>query len=222
MDTEQNIQKVIAIDGPSASGKGTVAAKVAAALGFDYLDSGALYRLAALYAQKQGIAWHDEANVAAAAESLPVVFADGAVCLDGEDVSSEIRTEAVGMGASSVAKLPQVRQALLQRQRSFLTDKGLVADGRDMGSVVFPNAVLKVFLTADAQIRAQRRALQLGVPTQGLAFDRILSDIEARDEADRRRELAPLKQLPDALLLDTTYLNVDEAVKKVLDWYHEV
>ncbi|WP_274571412.1 (d)CMP kinase [Neisseria leonii] len=213
--------KVIAIDGPGASGKGTVASRVADALGWDYLDSGALYRLTALYARRQGAEWEDEAAVARLAADLPVAFSDGRVWLAGEDVSGEIRTEAVGMGASAVARFPAVRAALLQRQRDFLTDKGLVADGRDMGSVVFPDAVLKVFLTADARVRAERRAKQLGLPPHGVAFDRILADIEARDEADRRRSAAPLKQAEDALLLDTSDMGVDEAVKKVLDWYEK-
>ena len=142
--------------------------------------------------------------------------------MNGENVSEQIRTEAIGMGASAVAQLPKVRTALLQRQRDFLTEKGLVADGRDIGSVIFPDAALKIFLTASANVRAQRRAKQLGIPCEGVAFERILSDIEARDEADRRRPVAPLKQLPDALLLDTDNLSIEEAVKKVLDWYHKV
>ena len=212
---------VIAIDGPSASGKGTVASRVAAALGWNYLDSGALYRLTALYARRQGAAWSDEAAVAALAARLPAAFAGGRVLLDGEDVEDEIRSEAVGMGASEVAQHPAVRAALLQRQRGFQTASGLVADGRDMGSVVFPDAALKVFLTASAQVRAQRRAKQLGLLCEGVAFARILSDIEARDEADRRRAAAPLKQLPDALLLDTSDMGIEEAVKKVIDWYEQ-
>ncbi|WP_373753963.1 (d)CMP kinase [Neisseria weixii] len=215
-------QKVIAIDGPSASGKGTVASRVAAALGFDYLDSGALYRLTALYAQKENVEWTNEAGVAKLAESLPAEFDGQKVLLNGEDVSEQIRTEAIGMGASAVAQLPQVRTALLQRQRDFLTGKGLVADGRDIGSVIFPQAALKVFLTASAQVRAERRAKQIGLPCEGVEFDRILSDIEARDEADRRRAVAPLQQLPDAQLLDTTELGIEESVKKVLDWYSKV
>lgn len=215
-------QKVIAIDGPSASGKGTVASRVAAALGFDYLDSGALYRLTALYAQKENVEWTNEAGVAKLAESLPAEFDGQKVLLNGEDVSEQIRTEAIGMGASAVAQLPQVRTALLQRQRDFLTGKGLVADGRDIGSVIFPQAALKVFLTASAQVRAERRAKQIGLPCEGVEFDRILSDIEARDESDRRRAVAPLQQLPDAQLLDTTELGIEESVKKVLDWYSKV
>lgn len=215
-------RKIIAVDGPSASGKGTVASQVAAALGFEYLDSGALYRLTALYAQLNNIEWDDEEGIAKLAQQLPAVFDGQKILLDGKDVSEAIRTEAIGMGASSVARLPKVREALLQRQRDFLTEKGLVADGRDMGSVVFPDAVLKIFLTASAEIRAQRRAKQIGVQCEGVEFERILSDIEARDEADSRRAVAPLKQLPDALLLDTSEMNIEESVKKVLDWYAKI
>ncbi|RRD90737.1 (d)CMP kinase [Conchiformibius steedae] len=215
------MQKVIAIDGPSASGKGTVAARVAAALGYAYLDSGALYRLTALYAQNQGIDWTDESTLAQLAAELPAEFIDGRILLAGDDVSAAIRSESIGMGASAVAALPAVRTALLQRQRDFLSTQGLVADGRDMGAIVFPDAELKIFLTADARIRAERRAKQLGLPLEGIEFERILSDIEARDEADRRRPVAPLRQLPDALLLDTSALSIEESVKKVLDWYHK-
>ena len=219
--TERKMQKVIAIDGPSASGKGTVAARVAAELGWAYLDSGALYRLTALFAQRQHIDWNDEAAVAQCAGCLPVVFDGGRILLDGEDVAQAIRTESVGMGASAIAALPKVRAALLQRQRDFLTEQGLVADGRDMGSVVFPQAACKIFLTASAQIRAERRAKQIGIACEGVAFERILSDIMARDEADRRRSVAPLQQLPDAHLLDTSHRTIDEAVRQVLDWYRE-
>ena len=214
-------QKVIAIDGPSASGKGTVAQRVADALGWRYLDSGALYRITALYARNHQITWDNEAAVAALAQALPVEFAEGSVLLDGEDVSAAIRSEEIGMGASRVAALPTVRTALLQRQRAFLTEQGLVADGRDMGSVVFPDAVLKVFLTASPQVRAERRAKQIGVPLDGAGFERILADIEARDEADRNRAVAPLQKLPEAHLLDTSALTIEESVKKVLDWYRE-
>ena len=214
-------QKVIAIDGPSASGKGTVAQRVADALGWRYLDSGALYRITALYARNRRTAWDNEAAVAALAQALPVEFVEGAVLLDGEDVSAAIRSEEIGMGASRVAALPTVRTALLQRQRAFLTEQGLVADGRDMGSVVFPDAVLKVFLTASPQVRAERRAKQIGVPLVGAGFERILADIEARDEADRNRAVAPLQKLPEAHLLDTSALTIEESVKKVLDWYRE-
>lgn len=215
------MQKVIAIDGPSASGKGTIAARVAQELGWAYLDSGALYRLTALYAQRQGVSWSDEAALAELAAALPVRFAGGTVFLADENVGSAIRSEEIGMGASAVAALPAVRAALLQRQRDFLTEQGLVADGRDMASVVFPQARLKIFLTAAAEVRACRRAKQLGLPCEGLEYQRIVADIQARDLADSRRTSAPLRQEPDAKLLDTSDLGIDETVKKVLDWYRE-
>lgn len=213
------MQKVIAIDGPSASGKGTVAARVAAQLGWHYLDSGALYRLTALAARQAHIDWHNETAVAQIAEKLPVHFHNGQIFLSDQDVSQTIRQEDIGMGASTVAALPAVRQALLQRQRDFLNEQGLVADGRDMGSVVFPQAMLKIFLTADARIRAERRALQAGLPTEGDAFEQIHADIQRRDQADRNRASAPLMQHPDSLLLDTSHLTIDEAVTQVLTWY---
>lgn len=213
------MQKVIAIDGPSASGKGTIAAKVAEHLGWNYLDSGALYRLTALQAQNQHIEWDDEAALAQLASQLPVQFDKHTIWLNQKDVSQSIRDEAIGMGASMIAKLPKVRLALLQRQRDFLTEKGLVSDGRDMGSVVFPDAAVKIFLTATPEIRAMRRAMQMNIPIQGAEFNQILSDIKSRDEADRNRAIAPLQQLPEALLLDTSELTIEESVKKVLDWY---
>ena len=212
---------VIAIDGPSASGKGTVAARVAEALGMDYLDSGALYRLTALAAQTQGVAWDDEAALEPIAAQLPVAFVAGSILLNGEDVSATIRQEAIGMGASQVAKWPAVRAALLERQRAFAGERGLVADGRDMGSVVFPNAKLKVFLTASAEERARRRALQLNIDLNSVAYQAIVDDIKQRDWNDSQRAVAPLKQLPDAYLLDTTELSIENAVKKVLDWYRQ-
>ena len=212
---------VIAIDGPSASGKGTVAARVAEALGMDYLDSGALYRLTALAAQTQGVAWDDEAALEPIAAQLPVAFVAGSILLNGEDVSATIRQEAIGMGASQVAKWPAVRAALLERQRAFAGERGLVADGRDMGSVVFPDAKLKVFLTASAEERARRRALQLNIDLDSAAYQVIVDDIKQRDWNDSQRAVAPLKQLPDAHLLDTTELSIENAVKKVLDWYRQ-
>ena len=212
---------VIAIDGPSASGKGTVAARVAEALGMDYLDSGALYRLTALAAQKQGVAWDDEAALEPIAAQLPVAFVAGGILLNGEDVSATIRQEAIGMGASQVAKWPAVRTALLERQRAFAGERGVVADGRDMGSVVFPDAKLKVFLTASAEERARRRALQLNIDLNSAAYMAIVYDIKQRDWNDTQRAVAPLKQLPDAHLLDTTELSIENAVKKVLDWYRQ-
>ena len=212
---------VIAIDGPSASGKGTVAARVAEALGMDYLDSGALYRVTALAAQTQGVAWDDEAALEPIAAQLPVAFVAGSILLNGEDVSATIRQEAIGMGASQVAKWPAVRAALLERQRVFAGERGLVADGRDMGSVVFPDAKLKVFLTASAEERARRRALQLNIDLNSAAYMAIVDDIKQRDWNDTQRAVAPLKQLPDAHLLDTTELSIENAVKKVLDWYRQ-
>ena len=212
---------VIAIDGPSASGKGTVAARVAEALGMDYLDSGALYRLTALAAQAQGVAWDDEAALEPIAAQLPVAFVAGSILLNGEDVSATIRQEAIGMGASQVAKWPAVRAALLERQRVFAGERGLVADGRDMGSVVFPDAKLKVFLTASAEERARRRALQLNIDLNSAAYQAIVDDIKQRDWNDSQRAVAPLQQLPDAHLLDTTELSIENAVKKVLDWYRQ-
>ena len=212
---------VIAIDGPSASGKGTVAARVAEALGMDYLDSGALYRLTALAAQTQGVAWDNEAALEPIAAQLPVAFVAGSILLNGEDVSATIRQEAIGMGASQVAKWPAVRAALLERQRVFAGERGLVADGRDMGSVVFPDAKLKVFLTASAEERARRRALQLNIDLNSAAYMAIVDDIKQRDWNDTQRAVAPLKQLPDAHLLDTTELSIENAVKKVLDWYRQ-
>ena len=212
---------VIAIDGPSASGKGTVAARVAEALGMDYLDSGALYRLTALAAQTQGVAWDDEAALETIAAQLPVAFVAGSILLNGEDVSATIRQEAIGMGASQVAKWPAVRAALLERQRAFAGERGLVADGRDMGSVVFPDAKLKVFLTASAEERARRRALQLNIDLNSAAYQAIVDDIKQRDWNDSQRAVAPLQQLPDAHLLDTTELSIENAVKKVLDWYRQ-
>ena len=212
---------VIAIDGPSASGTGTVAARVAEALGMDYLDSGALYRLTALAAQTQGVAWDDEAALEPIAAQLPVAFVAGSILLNGEDVSATIRQEAIGLGASQVAKWPAVRAALLERQRAFAGERGLVADGRDMGSVVFPNAKLKVFLTASAEERARRRALQLNIDLNSVAYQAIVDDIKQRDWNDSQRAVAPLQQLPDAHLLDTTELSIENAVKKVLDWYRQ-
>ncbi|WP_374708369.1 (d)CMP kinase [Snodgrassella communis] len=214
--------KVITIDGPSASGKGTVAAQVAAILNRDYLDSGALYRLTALYASQQNIDWDNEHEIATLAYKLPVVFSTDSILLNGMDVTAAIRTENIGMGASAIAALPAVRTALLQRQRDFLAPRGLVADGRDMASVVFPQAELKIFLTASAPIRAQRRALQLGLATDGADYQRILNDIEKRDQADRSRAVAPLKPANDAIILDTSLLNIKESVEKVLDWYRKI
>ena len=211
--------KVIAIDGPSASGKGTIAARIASILNRDYLDSGALYRLTALFAKQRKIDWANEEQIAQLAATLPVIFIGGKILLNDLDVTHTIRSEEVGLNASKIAAYPLVRAALLQRQRDFLTTKGLVADGRDMASVVFPNAELKIFLTASAQVRAKRRALQLGLAINGEEFKKILVDIEKRDAADRTRAVAPLQPVADAHILDTSSLNIDESVQKILDWY---
>jgi cytidylate kinase len=210
---------VIAIDGPSASGKGTVASLVASRLGFHYLDSGSLYRLVALYADQQGIDWDDEAALARAALTLPASFVDGRVLLSGNDAGAAIRAEHIGIGASRVGALPAVRSALLQRQRDFRVLPGLVTDGRDMGSVVFPDADLKIFLTASADERAARRYKQLIDKGESANLPRIRQDIIDRDRRDAARPVAPLRQEPDAFLLDTTALTVDQTVEKVLAWF---
>ena len=212
---------VIAIDGPSASGKGTVAARVAAALGFTYLDSGALYRLTALAAQRAGVDWADEAAVAAIAAALDVAFSETDIRLNGETVGDAIRTEEISAGASKVAALPAVREALLFRQRAFNTAPGLVGDGRDMGSVVFPRAPLKVFLTASAEARAERRYKQLIEKGFSANLPDLLLDLRQRDDRDSRRSVAPLRQEADARLLDTTDLTIEQAVNQVLEWSSE-
>jgi cytidylate kinase len=207
---------VIAIDGPSASGKGTVAELVARELGFRYLDSGALYRAAGLAARCAGVRLDDAQAVADAARAMDVSFAAGRVRLDGEDVSDALRTEACGRDASTVAAIPAVRAALLQGQRDFRRAPGLVADGRDMGSVVFPDARLKIYLTAAAAVRAQRRHKQLMDKGIHARVADLLKDIEERDARDRNRVVAPLLQSADASVLDTSHLTVDDAVEEVL------
>jgi cytidylate kinase len=203
---------VIAIDGPSASGKGTVASRVAAALGFHYLESGALYRLVALAGGN---------DPAKAARGLDVLFRDSRIILFGQDVTDEIRSEAIGVRASEVAKIPAVRQALLQRQRAFRKAPGLVADGRDMGTVVFPDAVLKVFLTASIPVRAQRRYKQLIDKGNHANLAALSRDLEERDQRDAAREVAPLKPAADAVSVDSSEMTVDEVVDRVLAKYRE-
>jgi 3-phosphoshikimate 1-carboxyvinyltransferase len=215
---------VIAIDGPSASGKGTVAQRVAEALGFHFLDSGALYRLTALAALRAGVALDDEAAVAAVASSLPAEFVGEQVLLAGDDVSAAIRAEDVGVGASKVAALPAVRTALFDRQRAYRRFPGLVADGRDMGSVIFPEAPVKVFLTASAAARAERRYNQLidkGMPAniRPLLQD-ILQELRERDARDAARSVAPLKQCDDAKLVDATSLGIEQTVAAVMEIVH--
>jgi cytidylate kinase len=213
---------VIAIDGPSASGKGTVAQRVAAKLGFHYLDSGALYRLVALAAMRSGVDLSDESALSEVAARLNVVFEDAEIRLDNENVTDAIRTEACGNAASRVAAYPLVRIALLTRQREFCQSPGLVADGRDMGSVVFPGAVLKIFLTASAQTRAQRRHNQLMEKGMDANIATLLQDIRERDARDSNRSVAPLQLGAGTHLLDTTSLDINQAVNRVLDMYAEI
>jgi cytidylate kinase len=210
---------VIAIDGPSASGKGTVAQRVATALRFQYLDSGAIYRLTALAAQQQGVSWLNEESVSTVAQYLDVVFDGDLILLGGTDVSAAIRSEEIGSGASQIAALPQVRAALLARQQAFAKPPGLVADGRDMASVVFPAATLKVFLTASAAARAERRYKQLIGRGESADLAIITADLEARDARDRARAVAPLAQAEGAFLLDTTEMDIQTAVAQVLAWW---
>ena len=210
---------VIAIDGPAASGKGTIAEAVARALGFHYLDSGSLYRLVALKALRTGTAFDDGPALARLAQALDVRFGDGALLLDGDDATAAIREEAVSAGASRVAVHGAVRQALIDRQRAFRRPPGLVADGRDMGTVVFPDARLKVFVTATAEERARRRHKQLIAKGISITMDGLLRDIRERDARDAGRAVAPLAPASDAVLLDTTNLTIDEAVDRVLALY---
>ena len=210
---------VITIDGPTASGKGTVAHRVADKLGFHYLDSGALYRLTALQALRGALPLSDEAGIAKLAQQLPARFRDDVIYLADEDVSHAIRAEEVGNMASKIAALPSVRQALFDLQLGFRQAPGLVADGRDMGTVIFPTAKLKVFLTASAEARAQRRYKQLIDKGFSANMNDLLADLRARDERDTGRAVAPLVAAADAHILDTSAMGVDQAVEQVLTWY---
>ena len=212
---------VIAIDGPSASGKGTIAQAVARKLGFHYLDSGALYRLVALAAIKEATRLDDEAALARRAGSLSVGFEEGDVFLFGQRVTDAIRSEDCSKGASRVAALPAVRAALLARQRTFRAPPGLVADGRDMGTVVFPDAILKVFLTASAGARAARRHKQLKEKGINASIRTLLQELRERDERDSARSAAPLRKASDARELDSTGLGIDEVVRQVLEWHRQ-
>ncbi|MGV7210536.1 (d)CMP kinase [Oxalobacteraceae bacterium A2-2] len=210
---------VIAIDGPTASGKGTVAHRVADKLGFHYLDSGALYRLTALQALRRGTALNDEHALAKLAEHLPCSFEGGNILLSQENVNDAIRAEEVGNTASKIATLPAVRHALTGLQLSFRRAPGLVADGRDMGSVIFPHAPLKVFLTASVAARAGRRYKQLIDKGFSANMEDLLMDLQARDDRDTNRAIAPLVPAEGAHVLDTSNMNADEAVDQVLRWY---
>ena len=213
---------IVTVDGPSGAGKGTLCYALAEKLDFALLDSGAIYRVLALAALKSAVDLDDESGLAALARGLDVRFlpVDGAVrvLLGGEDVSASIRTQAVAEAASRVAVFPAVRAALLQLQREFAQDSGLIADGRDMGTVVFPAAAAKLFLDASVEARAKRRYKQL--QSQGIDgnFAQILAEVKARDERDRNRAVAPLKPAEDALVLDSTALSIDEVVKQALDY----
>lgn len=218
----EKICKVITIDGPTASGKGTVAHRVAKHLGFQYLDSGALYRLTALSAIDAQVALDDEISIAAMARVLPCHFNHGHVYLADKDVTDEVRAEQIGVAASRIAVLPQVRQALVDLQLSFRTGNGLVADGRDMGTVIFPDAVLKVFLTASAEARASRRYKQLKEKGIAANMEDLVKDLIERDARDSSRTTAPLKPAPDAYVLDTSAMTAEQAVQQVLDWYAQV
>ena len=210
---------VIAIDGPTASGKGTVASQVAQVLGFHYLDSGALYRLVALASEKQGVDIKNAPELGILAGKLSIYFEKDRIFLNGEDVSEAIRTEAIGLRASTLAAYPEVRSALTTLQRSFRQAPGLVADGRDMASVIFPDAILKVFLTATAQARADRRYKQLIAKGISAKLQDLLRDLQERDARDISRGTAPLLVADGAKVLETSDLSIDQAVKTVLDWY---
>lgn len=210
---------VITIDGPSASGKGTVAVRVAEALGFSLLDSGALYRVLGIAARKQQLNLDDHQQMAQLAADLKIEFGNagpGSVWLNGEDVSLEIRTDAASKLASEVGAIPAAREALLQRQLEFRQPPGLVADGRDMGTIVFPNAELKIFLTASPEERAQRRYKQLIAKGIGAILPDLLRELKSRDERDSQRAVSPLRPAADATILDTTRLTIDEVVTRVL------
>lgn len=213
---------VITIDGPTASGKGTVAAKVADRLSYHLLDSGALYRLTALQAMRRGVELRDEHGIAKLAEHLPARFNGHDIFLGNENVTHAIRAEEVGNMASKIAALPSVRQALYALQLGFREAPGLVADGRDMGTVIFPGAKLKVFLTASVEARAQRRYKQLIDKGFSANMDDLLADLQARDERDTKRAVAPLVPAEDAHILDTSNMTADEAIEQVLAWYAQV
>jgi len=216
------IAPVVTLDGPTASGKGAVAQQVAIALRWHYLDSGALYRLVGLVADRQGIDTADELALAHAAAMLVVTFDGNRIDLDGENVAQAIREPAIGNAASRIAVLPSVRDALLARQRAFCRRPGLVADGRDMATVVFPDAPLKVYLTADLQVRAERRHKQLIDKGFSSNIDTVLADIEARDDRDMNRAVAPLKPASDARIIDSTSMDLQSVINTMLAMVHEL
>ena len=223
MTQESSDFPVIAIDGPSGSGKGTIARRVASSLGWHLLDSGALYRLVALAAQQQGMLGAEPQVLADIAGQLSIRFAmdeagEEQVWLDGHEVSGELRTEDCGLIASKVAAIPAVREALLELQKAFRKRPGLVADGRDMGTTVFPDASLKIFLTASAEERAKRRHKQLNDKGIDVSLAALSRDIEDRDRRDSERSVAPLRPAKDARLLDSSKLSIDEVTQTILGW----
>jgi cytidylate kinase len=207
---------VLAIDGPSGSGKGTLAAWLAAELGWHLLDSGALYRIIAAMAVRRGLDVDHEQTMCDLAESLDIAFSDGQVRVNDLDLTDEIRTEDIGVLASRVAALPALRRAILELQRNFAQAPGLVADGRDMGTVVFPDAGLKIFLDASAQARAERRYNQLKNKGLSVSLRGLLEQIEERDARDRQRATAPLKPATDAMLIDSTQMTIQEVCNTVM------
>ena len=213
---------IITVDGPSGAGKGTLCYALAEKLGFDFLDSGAIYRITALDALKKQVNLENEDAVAEVGRNLNVQFVpdngEVNVILDGENVGDQIRTAEAGQNASKVAAFPKVREALLQRQRDFACEKGLVADGRDMGTIVFPEAQVKLFLDASAEERAKRRVKQLQLKGFNANFEQILGEIKERDYRDRNRAVAPLVPAKDALVLDSTHLSIDEVIRQSLEY----
>jgi cytidylate kinase len=216
------VSPVITVDGPSGAGKGTISTLLATRLKWHFLDSGAIYRVLAIAARHHQIEADDEDGLMPLASSLDVNFetTNGhvKVVLEGEDVTHSIRTEEVGSIASQIAAIPRVREGLLRRQRAFKQEPGLVADGRDMGTVVFPNAEAKIFLTASAEERARRRFNQLKESGHDVSITRLLADIQARDERDANRKVAPLVPAEDAFVLDSTHLNVEQVLEKITEF----
>ena len=208
---------VVTIDGPSGAGKGTLAAAIAEARGWHLLDSGALYRIIAVVALKQGVSLSDAALIAALCSELQIVFGAGSVTVNGDDLTDAIRTEDVGSAASVVAALPPVREAILTLQKAFRRAPGLVADGRDMGTVVFPDAPVKIFLDASAEARAERRYNQLKNKGLSVKVPGLLEQIQERDARDRERAVAPLRPAEDALIIDSSQMSIDAVVATVIE-----